>query len=72
MHICAWTDVYQDRYGDEYPQHHVAVCDDDTGEPTGTIYNCSTIAAGRSLGERMGRDRGLEFVDEMLRWSADF
>lgn len=62
--VLAWDDVNQDRYGDEYRTWHVAVTDQDF-EPIGKIYNCSTRNVALNLGEKMSKDRKLEFVNDM-------
>jgi hypothetical protein len=62
--VWAWSDVYQNRYGDEYLKHHVGVCDD--GGPTGKVYNCASREKAITLGERMAKDRGLEFVNDTV------
>lgn len=63
--IWAWSDVYQDRYGDEYLKHHVALCDID-GEPVGKIYNCNTRETAARLAENMANDRNLELVTDLI------
>ena len=56
--IMVWSDVNCDRYGDEYQSWHVGTGDDDL-EPTGKIYNCSSLDVAIRTAQNMARDRRL-------------
>lgn len=59
--VACWSNVNQDRFGDEFQTWHVAVANLD-GEPMGKIYNCSSRQIANNLGEKMSKDRKLEQV----------
>ena len=53
--------------GDEYPEWTVAIMDADDDEIK--VYACATFAKAHSLGERIARDRHIEFVNDASPWS---
>ncbi len=67
--VIAWSDVYQDRYGDEYLKHFVAFGDDEA-EPIGKWTKCSTDNVARAFASVLFEANKGQIVDvvEELMW----
>ena len=66
--VIAWSDSYQDRYGDEYLKHFVAFADDEA-EPIGEWVSCSSDKVARAFaGVLLEANRGqiVDVVDELM------